>query len=57
MKILGIYILIVFFIVTTRTLVEIAKTKETKDIKVRILAILIFYFPNIIFIFNFLINY
>lgn len=57
MKILGIYLLILFFIVTTMTLVGIIKSKETKDIKVWTLTILIFYFPNIIFIFNFLINY
>lgn len=57
MKILGIYLLILFFIVTIFTLVGIIKSKEAKDIKVWTLAILIFYFPNIIFIFNYLINY
>lgn len=57
MKILGIYLLILFFIVTTMTLVAIINSKETKDIKVWTLGILIFYFPNIIFIFNYLINY
>lgn len=57
MKILGIYLLILFFIVTTMTLVAIINSKETNDIKVWTLGILIFYFPNIIFIFNYLINY
>lgn len=57
MKILGIYLLILFLIETIFTLVGIIKSKETKDIKVRTFTILIFYFPNIIFIFNYLINY
>jgi hypothetical protein len=57
MKILGIYLLILFFIMTILTLVGIARTKELKDIKIWVITILILYFPNIIFIFNFLINY
>lgn len=57
MKVLGVYLLIGFIIMTIFTLIAIIKSKETNDIKVWTLTILIFYFPNIIFIFNFLINY
>lgn len=57
MKVLGVYLLIGFIIMTIFTLIAIIKSKETKDIKVWTLGILIFYFPNIIFIFNYLINY
>lgn len=57
MKILGIYTLILFLIVTILTLGAIARTKELKNIKIWVITILIFCFPNIIFIFNFLINY
>ena len=56
MKILGIYLMIITILEILYLMVNFCKSKDINEIKSYIIA-LIFYIPNFLFIFNFLINY
>ena len=56
MKILGIYLMIMTILEILYLMVNFCKSKDINEIKSYIIA-LIFYIPNFLFIFNFLINY
>lgn len=57
MKILGIYLMIITILIILDLMVRFCKSKDINKIKSYIIALIFLYIPNILFIFNFLINY
>lgn len=57
MKILGIYLIIFTLLVIISAIFEIGKSKGIDEIKTYLLFTMIYFIPNFLFIFNFLVNY
>ena len=57
MKILGIYLMIITILYILGFIILFCKSKDIDEIKSYIIALIFFYIPNFLFIFNFLINY
>ena len=57
MKILGIYLMIITILEILGFIILFCKSKDIDEIKSYIIALIFFYIPNFLFIFNFLINY
>lgn len=57
MKYLGIYLIIFTLLVIISAIFKIGKSKDIDDIKTYLLFTMIYFIPNFLFIFNFLVNY
>lgn len=57
MKGLGFYLIIFTLLVIISAIFKIGKSKDTDDIKTYLLFTMIYFIPNFLFIFNFLVNY
>lgn len=56
MKGLGIYLIIFTLLVIISAIFKIGKSKDIDEIKTYLLFTMIYFIPNFLFIFNFLIN-
>lgn len=57
MKGLGSYLIIFTLLVIISAIFKIGKSKDIDDIKTYLLFTMIYFIPNFLFIFNFLVNY
>lgn len=57
MKGLGIYLIIFTLLVIISAIFKIGKSKDIDEIKTYLLFTMIYFIPNFLFIFNFLVNY